>query len=109
VPILKNGNSSSVSKYRPLSLLNNISTVFLIFLHYHKSHYFTHKFNPSQHFIKAKSTTNNLVAYLDFVSPLLFSQRQVDSIYFDLNSAVDLVSHPILLHKLCAHGLSKVT
>jgi hypothetical protein len=25
--------------------------------------------------------------------------------YFDLSSAFDLVSHPVLLHRLCAHGL----
>ena len=29
----------------------------------------------------------------------------VDSIHFDLSSAFDLVLHPVLLHKLCAHGL----
>jgi len=32
-------------------------------------------------------------------------KSQVDSIYFDLSSAFDLVSHPVLLHKLRAHGL----
>ena len=70
------------------------------------SHYFKQRLHSSQrNFSKAKSTTN-LVAYLDFISPLASSQRQVDSIYFDLSSAFDLVSHPILLHKLCANGLS---
>jgi hypothetical protein len=49
--------------------------------------------------------TINLVTYLDFTFPPVSSQRQVDSIYFDLISASDLVSHSILLHKLCAHGL----
>jgi hypothetical protein len=64
-----------------------------------------HALNPSQHgFLKFKSTTN-LVTYLDFIVPLVSSQRQVDSIYFDLSSAFDLVSHPILLYKLCAYGL----
>jgi hypothetical protein len=71
------------------------------------SHYFVHKLNPSQHVVlKFKSTTTNLVTYLDFIFPLVSSQRQVDSIYFDLSSAFDLVSHPILLNKLCACGLS---
>jgi len=42
----------------------------------------------------------------DVISPLVSSQCQVLSIYFDLRSASELVSHIILLHKLCAHGLS---
>jgi hypothetical protein len=71
------------------------------------SHYFKHKLHPSQHgFLKFKSTTTNLVTYLDFISPLFSSQGQVDFIYPDLSSAFDLVSHPILLNKLCAYGLS---
>jgi len=37
---------------------------------------------------------------------LASSQCQVLSIYFDLRSAFELVSHTVLLHKLCAHGLS---
>jgi hypothetical protein len=71
------------------------------------SHYFKHKLNPSQHgFLKFISTTNNLVTYPDFISHLVSSQHQVDSIYFDLSSAFDLVLHPILLNKLYAYGLS---
>jgi hypothetical protein len=71
------------------------------------SHHFTHKLHPSQHgFLKHKSTTINLVTYLDFISPLVSSQQQVDSIYFDLSSAFDLVQHPVLLNKLCEYGLS---
>jgi hypothetical protein len=71
------------------------------------SHYFKHKLNPGQHgFSKAKYTTNNLANYLDFIYPLFSSRRQADSTYFDLSSAVNLVSHPTLLNKLCANGLS---
>ena len=61
----------------------------------------------SQHCsLKAKSTATNLVTYLDLVSPLAISQRQVDSIYSDLNCAFDPVSHLISLHRRCTHGLS---
>jgi hypothetical protein len=106
VPSLKKGNTSFVSNYRPISLLNNFSKVFEFAIHDHMSHYFKHKLHPSQHgFLKYKSTTTTLATYLDFISPLVSSQRQVDSIYFDLSSAFDLVPHPRLL-KLCAYGLS---
>jgi hypothetical protein len=61
------------------------------------SHYFKHKFNPSQHsFSKTKST---LVPCLHFIPPLAISQCQGDSIYCNLSSTSDLVSHTVLLTK----------
>ena len=96
-------NSSFVSNYRPISLLNNVSKVFKFVVHSHMSHYFTSKLNPNQNgFVKMKSSTTNLVTNLDFISPLFSSQSQVDSVYFDFSS----VPHSVLLHKLCAYGLS---
>jgi hypothetical protein len=47
-----------------------------------------------------------LVTYIDLIFPLDGSQRQVDVVYLDLSSAFDLVSHTVLLHKLCTHGRS---
>jgi hypothetical protein len=47
-----------------------------------------------------------LVNYLDYITPLVSSQRQVDAIYFDFSSAFDLVSHALLLSKLSSFGLS---
>jgi hypothetical protein len=56
------------------------------------SHYFKHKLHPIQHgVLKYKSTATNLVTYLDFIFALVSSQRHVDSIYFDLSSAFNLV------------------
>jgi hypothetical protein len=105
VPILKKGNSSFVSNYKPISLLNNFSKVFGFVIHDHMSHYLKHTLNPSQHdFLKFKSKTTNLITYPDFIFPLVRYQRQVDSVYSNLSSAFDLVSHPILLSKLCAYG-----
>jgi hypothetical protein len=46
-----------------------------------------------------------LLSYLDYIPPLVCTQRQVDAIYFDLSSAFDIVSHTLLLHKLRANGL----
>jgi hypothetical protein len=107
VPILKKGNSFSISNYRPISLLNNFSKVFEFAIHDHMSHYFKHKLNRSQYvFFKSKFTTTDLVTYLDFISRLVSSQRQVDFIYFGLSSAFDLALHPILLYKRCPCVLS---
>jgi hypothetical protein len=47
-----------------------------------------------------------LVTYLDYITPLVRSQRQVDDIYFDFSSAFDVVSHTLLLRKLSSFGLT---
>jgi hypothetical protein len=50
----------------------------------------------------------NMVASLDFISQLISSQLQPDSIYFDTNSALYPVSHPVLLQTFSSHEFSYV-
>jgi hypothetical protein len=96
---------ASVINYRSISILNNISKVFEFIVHGHVSRYFKHKLNPCQHsFTKSKCTVTNLVTYLDFVTHLVCSQREVGAVYFDFSSALDLVAHALLHHKLTAAG-----
>jgi hypothetical protein len=103
----KNGKSTFVSNYRPIFLLNNFSKISEFVIHDHVFHYLKFKISPYQHgFSKTKSTSTNL--YVDFISPLVGSQRQVDAIYFDLSNAFGLVPHFLLLHKLSAFGRSGV-
>jgi hypothetical protein len=103
----KKDESSFVSNYRSISLVNNFSKVLEFVVNCHMSHYFTSKLNPNQHgFVKMKSTITNLVTYFDFISPFVSFQRQVDSVYFDCSSAFDFVPHSVLFYKLCAYGLS---
>jgi hypothetical protein len=90
------------SNYRHISL-NNKSKVFESVVQRLMSHYFT---LPNTVLKNMKLTSTNLVTYFDFISPLVSSQRQADSIYFDLSSAFDYVPHSVLLHNLCAYGLS---
>ena len=49
-----------------------------------------------------------MVASLDFISQLISSQLQRDSIYFDTNSALYPVSHPVLLQTFSSHEFSYV-
>jgi len=62
--------------------------------------------NPSQYgSSKAKNTNTNLVTSFDFISPIVSSECQVISIYFDLRNTIDVL-HSVLLHILCAYGVS---
>ena len=95
--------------YRPITILNTFSKIFEIIINEHVSHYLKSKFNPRQHgIIISKSTTTNLVAYLDIITPLVHSQCQVNAIYFDFSNSFDLVSHTLFLCKLNDFGLSPV-
>jgi hypothetical protein len=105
---LKKGKTSSVGNYRPVAILNNFSKVFKFIIHDHVSHFLESKLNSSQHgLIKSKSTVTSLVTFLDFVTPLVCSQGQTDSIYSDISNAFDIHPHSLLLHKLTNYGLSR--
>ena len=66
------------------------------------------KFNLRQHgFIKSKSTSTNLVAYLDAIIRLVHSHLQVNVICFDFSNDLDPVSHAMSLRKLDGFGLSR--
>jgi hypothetical protein len=90
-----------------IQLLLLLLLLLLFIIHDHIYHFSKSKLNFSQHgFIKSKSTITNLVTFLDFVTPLVRSQSQVDSIYFDFSNAYDILPHALLLHKLNNYGLS---
>jgi hypothetical protein len=104
VPIFKRGRHTAVSNYRPISILNNFSKVFLFIIQYHVLHYV--ELNPNQYgFTKSKSALGNFVTLLDFMSPVVHGQRQADAVYFHPSNASDLVPHNMLLHKLSIFGL----
>jgi hypothetical protein len=82
VIVYKQGNKASVKNYTPVSLVNN--RVFELIVHDHLFYYFKNKLNPSQHgFYQSKSTSTNLVSYLDYITPLVCAQHQIDAVYFD--------------------------
>jgi hypothetical protein len=88
-------------------MLYNFSKFFEFVVYDHVSYYGQSGLNCCQHgFIKSRSTTSNLVTFLDYITPLVSSQSQVDAIYFDFSSAFDLVSHTLLLGKLSSFGLT---
>jgi hypothetical protein len=106
VPVFQKGNSTIVSNYRPISILNNFPKIFEFIVYDHLYNIFKYKLNPSQHgFRKFNSTATNLVTYLNSIMPSVSTHRQTDSVYFDLTKAFDIVPHNILLRKLSNFGL----
>jgi len=83
------------------------SKIFEIIIREHVSRHLKSKFSPNQHgFIKSDSTITRFVAYLDFISPLVHSQCQVDAIHFPLSTTLDLFPHALFLPKIYYFGLS---
>lgn len=105
VPIHKKGDLEQVTNYRPISLLSTLAKVFeaLIcpYLHSHMKQMLT----GSQHgFVQARSTSTNLVTFINTVVEAVDTQKQVDAIYTDFSKAFDRVCHNTLLLKLSNYG-----
>jgi hypothetical protein len=56
--------------------------------------------------MESKYTVTNLITFLDFVTPLVCLQGQIDSIYFDFSNAFYSFPHALLFHKLSNYGSS---
>ena len=81
-----------------LSLYNCISKIFPVF-HDHVSHYFKLHFNPYRSRIFISHTDFQYFIFLEFVSLLFNSQREIQNIYFYFRNAYDLVPHT---HTYCS-------
>ena len=62
--------------------------------------------HDTQHgFRKGKSTTTNLLEYLEIITKSVDEGTPVDVVYLDLTKAFDTVPHKRLLKKIKAHGI----
>jgi len=108
VPIYKAGDKSSVSNYRPISLLSSMSKV-LERLVYDKVFEFVNRsITPVQFsFLRNHSCLQQLLTFMHIVVNSISSRdTHLDTIYLDFKKAFDKVSHPKLLLKLRSIGIS---
>lgn len=105
-PIHKKGPKRDVSNYRPISKLCVLVKVFEKLVHDQLYAALKHTFLPQQHgFLKGRSTTTNLVSFVDEVTKGMEGGGQVDAVYTDYRKAFDRLDHSILLAKLYAAGI----
>ena len=106
--IFKKGNRHEAINYRPISLTSVICKLMetlvkqVLTKHLEENHLLSTK----QHgFIKGRSTTTQLLAYLTECADIVASGGVVDAIYFDFAKAFDTVPHQRLLSKLSSYGI----
>lgn len=112
IPIPKSSGARSVSLYRPISLLSNISKVFEKLIFNQLSSYLeTHSvmFGRQFGFRKGYGTEAAVVSVVSEICNGIDKGYSVAGVFFDLSKAFDLVDHAILLQKLELIGLQEST
>lgn len=105
-PVHKKGAKNEVTNYRPISKLCLLAKIFerLVFDQMYES--FKNIIIPQQHgFVRARSTSSNLVTFLDYITVNMDRGNQIDTVYTDYSKAFDRLDHNILLRKLSALGI----
>ena len=108
-PIFKKGARNKAVNYRSISLT---SIVFKLMESFVKDSIMTHMrvenlLSSKQYgFINGRSTTTQLLSYLDKCIDTIVSGGVVDTIYFDFAKAFDSVPQKRLLGKLKSYGIN---
>lgn len=101
IPVLKRGDKSDVTNYRPISILSNFSKIFEIILHRRIFPEIKNKIICEQHgFMPHRSSLTNLAVFSQTLVEILDQSGQLDVIYTDFSRAFDSVDHRRLIMKL---------
>ena len=108
-PIYKNGSKSNPENYRPISLTCILSKIMESFVREKiLKHLLDEKLLSRRQygFITGRSTTIQLLHFLDRCVDIIANGGVVDTVYFDFSKAFDTVPHLRLLDKLKSYGIS---
>ena len=107
-PIYKKGARSNAENYRPISLTSILCKIMESFARERLMHHLLEKklLSTKQFgFITGRSTTVQLLSYLDKCVKTIVDGGVVDAIYLDFAKAFDTVPHRRLIGKLHAYGI----
>ena len=111
VPIFKCGDPKLCDNYRPISLVCTISKILEKMVHTNLINHleindllYKHQYG----FLKGRSTEQNLLHVVNFISNALNSGNFCKGIFLDLKKAFDVCSHYILFKKLKKLGVDGI-
>ena len=108
VPIFKCRDPKSCDNYRPISLVSTFSKILEKMVHTNLiNHLELNKllYEHQYGFLRGRSTEQNLLQVVNYISNSLNSGNFCIGIFLDLKKAFDVCSHPILLKKLKKLGV----
>ena len=107
-PIFKSGSLSTLSNYRPISILPVLSKILEKLVHSRITKFLDKHslLNPSQFgFRSNRNTTLALINIIDNLTQTLQSKRTSIGLFIDFRKAFDCVDHEILVKKLKKYGI----
>ena len=100
IPIFKSGSRNSIENYRGISILSAFGKLFESLVTNFLTAQFSNYISPKQHgFMKSRSTSTNLLEFVNFTIGVIEEGDQVDVIYTDICKAFDRLLHSVLLKK----------
>ena len=107
-PIYKKGSKNVAENYRPISLTLDLCKIMDSFIREHVlKHLLKNRLLSNKQYgvINGRSTTTQLLYYLDQCVITIVEGGIIDTIYLDFAKALDTVPHHRLLGKLQAYGI----
>ena len=107
-PVLKKGDATEVSNYRPVSVLPAVSKIYERVLHDQLSDHFENIFSPSMcGYRNGYSAQFALVALIEKFKESLDKGGYAGAMLMDLSKAFDTINHDLLIAKLHAYGVDQ--
>jgi hypothetical protein len=109
-PIFKKGSKLDMENYRPVSLTVVACRILERIIRDHVLAFVlsNQQISSAQHgFLPRRSTTTNLLKFLDTVTRKIDAGESVNAIYLDIAKAFDTIPHDGLLSKLNSLGMSE--